>query len=123
MHRVYDIDHAKDILRAKPRPLITFEVDPYARFLGDTPEAPGADRVWDGAIHVDWDRVLAPSNVSLATPVILATTDGGTVPIDGWHRIALARCKGVPKLMGVQLDREETDLVRRPYLKSRMRWA
>lgn len=61
------------------------------------------------------DLGWALQHADLSRPVLLVTlpNDGGTMLIDGWHRIARADAEGVECLPGYMLTAEEEQKIRR----------
>lgn len=97
----YDIDMAKRIILASPRPVFLVSVS-------DIDEAYGiADYV---------DIAVERPQVDLSFPLILITVDESEspYPIDGWHRLEEALKRGVEHLPAVLLSEQEADQCEMP---------
>ncbi len=91
--RTYDVMKAMRLLYKHQRPTIKFDplsVRSYIR---------------DGSINVS-DSIA--KNANLNTPIILASHNGSSFPIDGWHRIKKALDNNVKLLDAYLLTEEET---------------
>ena len=105
LDRVFDLDKAREILIAKPRP---------ARQLKLT-EAYGMASL----VKVDATRARAIDHLDM-DPVTTAWVDDwgrlelkpGRIVIDGWHRVWNAIYNGYGSILAVDLDKEESKEVR-----------
>jgi len=93
--RRFDIQKAKEIIRSAPREIR--RVDPAG--------IPGAGRQ---GIAVDAKTVAAADT---SKPILMATVDGESFPIDGWHRLTRAQKDGLAEIGAVYLTEAETRAV------------
>jgi len=114
-HR-YDINKAKQILKVRQdKGKEVIDTVPVAS-LKDFISEPGKHQVLK--FYVDWDRITEnPDQFDLTVPLIMAITPEAckqgdqvntAMPIDGYHRIALAVIQGVEELPYVILNKKET---------------
>lgn len=90
----FDIDGAKAIIRATPRNVVSIPIGPLASMLP--------------LIRHDHATGGFGSAPDPSFPLILAVLDGSYFPIDGWHRIAEAKLRGVMVLPAVMLTEAES---------------
>lgn len=107
---LFDVQKARIQIAAGERPIHAVEIAQMAEFIG-APPANG--EIAGGLLTVDWGRVKGNTNIDLDHPLILGQADGGTVLIDGWHRVARATVKGIALLPAVMLDEAETAAIRK----------
>jgi hypothetical protein len=100
----WSIDRAKQIIKDRPRPIRTLNIEPFEEFIG----RPGKIRFF--GVVVNW-RKAESDKVDLDVPVITAYGSMGKIPIDGWHRIAKALLKGLKELPWLALTKEESKKV------------
>lgn len=98
----FDVTEAKRILTEKAHKVGEMDLSGILNLIGE----PGKMTV---GISVDWDRVQNNPEIDLTVPVILAWTKAGSLlPIDGWHRIAKAKLRGITSLPAVVLNKVES---------------
>lgn len=103
---VWDVNHAKQIIEGKARPILELELAPLRRYVG----APG--KIMLLGVGIDWKKAQSEA-VDLATPIIMAYGKDKFLPIDGWHRIAKALLQGLKTLPAVKLTKIESELIHR----------
>lgn len=110
----FDVREAKRILAKRKRLDVgQMPVSAAESWVGHPPAAENdISGMVVGGIMVDWKK--AASDVEdTSVPIILAYTKaGGFVPIDGWHRIAKAKLRGLEYLPAVALTKAESRKVR-----------
>ena len=107
LHKSWDVQAAKAIIRDKPREVGMVLVSDLEPFLAKSTHTPsGGTRIRAG-ITLDLD--LADPSIDLSMPLIGAITkQGNALPIDGWHRVARAVRDGVDTLPIVFLTKAES---------------
>ena len=93
----YDLAKAKEMIKATPRPV---EMRPLAHFKS----------MYYEAVKIDWDKA---EKTDTAIPLIVATEEGKSVLIDGWHRYAKALRNRATEVPVVVLTEDETKSIRR----------
>jgi hypothetical protein len=93
----YDLAKAKELIKATPRAI---EMRPLAQFKS----------MYYEAVKIDWDKA---ERTDIAIPIIVATEEGKSVLIDGWHRYAKALRTRQTEIPAVVLTEEETAKIRR----------
>jgi len=104
--KCFDVRAAKRIIREKPRKIETAVISG----LRDLVNRPKKGSITMG-IAIDWERIDRDpeGEIRCTVPIILITEkDGGTMPIDGWHRIAKALDSGLTSLPAVCLNKTES---------------
>lgn len=112
----FDINKAKNIIRAKPRKIVNMGLSGVAAYVPRKTSIENEDGTKSlvMGIRIDWEKIDAVEPViDLSFPVIVATIGKNNYfPIDGWHRIAMAVDKGIQSLPAVILTEKETKQVR-----------
>lgn len=108
----FDITAIRAVLGRSPEELerISIPVDAAARLLESDPATtPVAERqVPVISVDIRWDHVDRLPEQALEAPLFAAPLgEIGTLVIDGWHRIALARRLGVETLPALLLSHEQ----------------
>lgn len=102
----YNVDQARAILAASPRPTVDLDVEPLGTL------------VVDGLVGVD---LLGLREVDPEEPLIVipnpgkrppAPQDAALLPIDGWHRVMRAYLEGRPVVRAYPLTADEADGIR-----------
>jgi hypothetical protein len=107
----WDVAQAKELIRTKrPRTIGTMDISGVADLVGKPP-VDGVSTICLFGIAVDWS-VAASDDVDLEVPIILVPYRDSFIPIDGWHRIAKAKVRGVTELPCVVMTKAETKLIK-----------
>lgn len=103
-NETWNVDRAKQIIKDRPRPIRTLNIEPFQELLCP----PGKLHAF--GVRVDWKKVRSDA-VNTDDPLLTAYSRAGKFPIDGWHRIAKALLKGLKEMTYVGLTREENEQV------------
>jgi hypothetical protein len=95
----YDVQQAKQIIVASPRPIELIDLTKHGAAIKDY--LTGVKLKPD----MDWQKV------DIEIPVIFVRTKGGKFPIDGRHRLAKALDEGREAIPAEFLTTEETDAI------------
>lgn len=102
----YNVDQARAILEAAPRPTVDLDVKPLgALVLGGTARV---DPLGVLAVDPDEPLIVIP-NPGRRPP---APEDVALLPIDGWHRALRAHLEGRPTVRAYPLTADEADGIR-----------
>lgn len=96
----YDIQKAKTMIQASPRPIEFLDLERYGDFMRAYLDEVRLKQ------NVDWP------NVDIAFPLIFGRNATGKFPIDGRHRLAKAFDEDALNVPFVCLTEEETESVR-----------
>lgn len=105
----WDVSQAKELIRTKrPRKIKPMDISGVASLVG-TPPVEG--KITLSPVCVDWSAA-ASDDVDLEVPIILVLYRDSLTPIDGWHRIAKAKVRGVTELPCVVMTGNEAKLIK-----------
>lgn len=115
----FDITRIRaSIARSKtPLPRMQIPVAEASRLLASDPELTPESGSFVPLIGVDvrWDHVDELPDRALEAPLFAGDFgELGTIVIDGWHRIALARRRGIAQLPALVIDRRRLSRYRLP---------
>jgi hypothetical protein len=106
----FDVQHAKSLLRKKPREISSMNLEGVLKLVGEPPTG-DSKLIHFGVIGIDWNVALS-DKVDLTIPVLLVPFQDSYLPIDGWHRIAKAKVQKIEALPCVALTKAEAKKIK-----------